>query len=59
MRKARGKKRHAHTVLVKKPVENRPLGTPTKEKISIKVALKETGEKNVDWNYLAQNIVKW
>jgi hypothetical protein len=43
MRNARGKKRHAYTVLVKKHVENRPLGTPNREKICIKMALKETG----------------
>jgi hypothetical protein len=43
MRNARGKKRNVYTVLVKKPVENRPLGTPNTEKVCIKIDFKETG----------------
>jgi hypothetical protein len=35
---ARRKKRNAYTILVKKPVENRPLGTPnTESKLVLKL----------------------
>jgi len=42
VRNARGKKRNAYTVLVKKPVENRPLGTPDTER---KLVLKWISKK--------------
>jgi len=46
MRNARGKKRNAYTVLVKKSVENRPLGTPNTER---KFVLKWISKKRDRW----------
>jgi hypothetical protein len=42
MRNAKGKKRHAYTVLVKKPLESRSLGTPNTER---KLVLKWLSKK--------------
>jgi hypothetical protein len=46
VRNARGKKRNACTVLVKEPVENRPLGTPnTERKLVLKCISKKENRR--------------
>jgi len=47
MRNARGKKRNAYTVLVKKPVENRLLGTPNTERKLVLKWISKKGDRRM------------
>jgi hypothetical protein len=55
-----GEKRNVYRLLVGKPEEKRPLGTPRRRWIdNIKMDLLEIGVNVVDWIGLAQNRHRW
>jgi hypothetical protein len=54
------KKRSVYKILVVEPEEKEPLGGPKhKEDDNIKMNLKETGCKGVDWIHLVQDREQW
>jgi hypothetical protein len=54
------KKRNACRISVRKPEGKRPLGnTSRKWKNNIKINLREIGEGDMDWVYLAQDTDQW
>jgi hypothetical protein len=51
-----GEKRKAYRILVGKPEEKRPLGSPRRRWVdNIKMDIREVGWDGMDWIYLAQD----
>jgi hypothetical protein len=54
------KKKIAYRILVGKPEERRPLGTPESRWVNnIKMVLRETGRDGMNWIVLAQHRDQW
>jgi hypothetical protein len=53
-------KRNAYRILVEKPEEKRPLGTPRHRRVdNIKMDLREIGWDGMDWSDMAQDRNQW